>query len=87
MSTQPSGAGECTSYKTDILPKFTTEDIDHMNRFGIDLSDYTTVRDNADLILTRLLDSDNPMPPEPRGPWSAEWIQCFKDWIKNGRQP
>ena len=77
----------CTSYATDIRPKFTTEDIDHMNDFGIDLSDYATVRDNADAILTRLMDPDNPMPPKPRGPWPQEWIDCFKQWIDNGSLP
>lgn len=77
----------CTSYATDIRPKFTTEDIDHMNDFGIDLSDYATVRDNADSILTRLMDRDNPMPPEPRGPWPQEWIDCFKRWIDKGKLP
>ena len=87
MSTQQYGAGGCTSFATDIRPKFTTEDVDHMNDMGIDLSDYATVRDNADLILTRLLDTDNPLPPKPRGPWPPEWIQCYKDWIKNGKQP
>jgi len=87
MSTQAYGAGGCTSYKTDIRPKFTAEDIDHMNDLGIDLNDYATVRDNADLILTRLMDTLRPMPPPPRGPWSPEWIQCFKDWMKNGKQP
>jgi hypothetical protein len=58
MSTQPYGAGKCASYATDIRPKFTDEDIDHMKDFGVDLSDYATVRDNADLILTRLKDKE-----------------------------
>lgn len=87
MSTQPYRAGGCTSYATDIRPKFTTEDIDHMNDLGIDLSDYATVSDNADLILTRLMDQDNPMPPAPRGPWPPDWIQCFQQWIDGGKQP
>jgi hypothetical protein len=33
---------------TDIRPKFTTQDVDHMTDFGIDLADYTSVSDNAD---------------------------------------
>lgn len=82
MSTQ-----QCTSFATDIRPKFTTEDIDHMNDLGIDLNDYATVRDGADLILARLMDQDNPMPPEPRGPWPADWIQCFQQWMDGGKQP
>jgi hypothetical protein len=77
----------CTSYKTDIRPKFTTEDVDHMNDLGMDLNDYSAVKSNADLILTRLTDPDNPMPPPPRGPWSAELIECFKQWIASGKLP
>ena len=87
MSTQPYGAGGCTSFQKDIRPKFTDEDVEHMNDFGIDLNDYATVRDNADLILTRLKDPDNPMPPVPRGPWPADWIECFQQWIDAGKQP
>jgi len=87
MSTQAYGAGGCTSYATDIRPKFTDEDIDHMKDLGIDLSDYPTVRDNADLILERLTDQNNPMPPAPRGPWPPEWIQCFQQWMAAGKQP
>jgi len=77
----------CTSFQKDIRPKFTDQDVEHMNDFGIDLSDYATVRDNADAILTRLEDTDNPMPPKPRGPWSPDWIGCFQQWIDGGKQP
>ena len=80
-------AAGCRSYATDIRPKFTTEDVDHMNDLGLDLNNYSSVKDNADIILTRLRDPDNPMPPPPRGPWPPEWIQCFKDWIANGKLP
>ena len=84
MSTQANG---CTSFQNDIRAKFTEEDVEHMNDFGIDLSDYATVRDNADGILERLLDTMNPMPPRPRGPWSTDWIDCFRQWIDGGKQP
>ena len=77
----------CTSYETDIRPKFTTEDVDHMNDLGMDLNDYSAVKDNAELILSRLKDTDNPMPPPPRGPWPPEWIQCFEQWIESGKLP
>jgi hypothetical protein len=87
MSNQPNTAGGCTSYQADIRPKFTDEDVDHMKDFGIDLSDYANVRETADLILDRLKDVDNPMPPAPRGPWPADWINCFQQWIDAGMQP
>ena len=46
-------AASCASFATDIRPKFTDEDVEHMNDMvGMDLSSYETVRDNADLILS-----------------------------------
>ena len=87
MSASNSDSAGCKSYASDIRPKFTTQDVDHMNDFGLDLNDYTTVKDNADMILERLKDTDRPMPPPPRDPWSQEWIQCFEDWIANGKLP
>jgi hypothetical protein len=44
------------------------------------------------LILTLLLPImglwiPNPMPPPPRGPWSADWIKCFEQWKDGGKQP
>ena len=81
---QPAG---CTSFQNDILPKFTNEDIEHMNDFGLDLSDYETVKVSAEDILNRLTDTMNPMPPKPRGPWPEEWVACFKQWIDGGRLP
>lgn len=80
-------ADGCTRYATDIRPKFTTEDVDHMNDLGLDLNDYSTVKDNADLILTRLTDPNSRMPPPPRDPWPPEWIECFKQWIDSGKLP
>jgi hypothetical protein len=78
----------CTSFMTDIRPKFTDEDVQHMNdQVGMDLNDYETVRDNADLILNRLRSTTRPMPPKPRGPWPPEWIACFQQWIDNGKLP
>lgn len=86
-SAKQSAAG-CASFATDIRPKFTDEDVEHMNDMvGMDLSSYETVRDNADLILERLQSVSSPMPPEPRGPWPAEWIECFQQWITNGKRP
>lgn len=88
MSTSnKSGAAGCTSYKADIRPKFTNEDVQHMNGLGLDLNDYSAVKSDADVILTRLKDADSPMPPPPRGPWPPEWIECFQQWIDSGMLP
>lgn len=79
---------QCVSFLLDIRPKFTEEDVRHMNDMvGMDLNDYATVRDNAELILERLTSDTAPMPPEPRGPWPAEWIQCFQEWIATNKGP
>jgi len=51
---------------------------------GMDLASYEVVRDNADLILERLQDTGNPMPPDP---WPSEWIECFRQWIASGKRP
>ena len=80
-------AAGCASYARDIRPKFTPEDISHMKPKRIDLSSHADVAKNADLILERLKDPDDPMPPKPRGPWPPDWIKCFEDWIKNGKLP
>ena len=82
MSEPQQDAPACTSFKADIRPKFTDEDVAHMNDMvGMDLSDYETVKQNGDLILARLEDPDSPMPPPPRGPWSKAWIECFRQWL------
>ncbi len=72
----------------DIRPLFTDVDIDHMS-FFCDLSSYDDVKTNADEILHRLRGQGGKvMPPASAGgPWSAEWIQRFADWIAGGCQP
>ena len=78
----------CASYAADIRPKFTDEDVQHMNdMIGMDLGSYETVRANADVILERLESTSSPMPPPPRGPWPPDWIECFRQWMANGKQP
>jgi hypothetical protein len=77
----------CGSYRSDIRPKFTDEDVEHMRDQDMDLDDYETVKANAEIILARLQDSRRPMPPRPRGPWPPEWIACFQQWIDNGKLP
>jgi hypothetical protein len=84
---QEQASEQCTSYQRDIRPKFTGEDVDHMRDFGLDLDDYQSVRTNAEGILRRLLDANVPMPPRPRGPWSQDWIGCFRQWMANGSRP
>jgi hypothetical protein len=78
------------SFKTDILPLFTQNDIDHMAGFGVDLDQYAYMSDrsNAENVYTAL--EQKSMPPsgggEP-GPWSDDKIALFKSWMDGGCKP
>jgi hypothetical protein len=77
------------SFAKDIRPLFTDEDVKHMS-FAFDLSSFADVKANSPAILDRVgRAATDPllMPPAPRGPWSAAWVQLFKDWIAGGFQP
>ena len=58
-------------------------DIQHMS-IALDLSDYRSVKDNAEQILARLKSSNRDMMPPKRDgvPWPNEWISLFERWIK-----
>jgi hypothetical protein len=63
-------------------------DVQHMGHVGpssIDLTNYDAVKAKAATILTKLKDSDDPMPPtDDGGPWPEEWIALFERWIAEG---
>lgn len=67
------------SFAADIRPLFTQDDVDHMKEVdpNLDLSDYQSVKDNADAIYQVL--SEGSMPPD--GPWPQPQIQLFKEWM------
>ena len=73
------------SFEQEIKPLFRQVDIEHMQGFGIDLSVYKDVFDNADDIYSQV--SDGNMPPPPDSPWSPDKVQLFKDWMDGGYQP
>ncbi len=73
------------SFALDIRPLFRDSDIETMKSFDIDLSNYNTVKSNADKIYSRLTDKDNPMPCD--GPWPDSDIQTFKQWMDDGALP
>lgn len=73
-----------SSFAKDIRPLFRdSPDIDTMKGMGIDLSSYEDVKAHAEGILSRL--EDGSMPCD--GPWPAEQIARFKQWIKEGMAP
>ena len=73
------------SYATNIRPLFRQTDIDHMNAQSLNLASKT----NAQHILDRHNGDGGPLMPPKRsgGPWSAEKIALFKQWIDDGSQP
>jgi hypothetical protein len=77
------------SYATNIRPLFRQTDIDHMNAQSLNLASYADVKTNAQHILGRLKGDGGPLMPPKRsgGPWSAEKIALFKQWIDDGSQP
>jgi hypothetical protein len=69
-----------TSFANDIRPLFTQTDVDHMQRQGLDLSSYQSVKDNADSIYDAV--SEGSMPPG--NPWPVEQVDRFKRWMDEG---
>jgi hypothetical protein len=51
----------------------------------LDLSDYETVKRNANGVFERL--ADGSMPADETGPWPSEWTSLFKRWIEEGCAP
>jgi len=71
-----------TSYAQDIRPLFRERDIGSMSG-AFDLASYDDVRANADAIYERL--ADGTMPCD--GPWPAENVVRFRDWMDGGFAP
>jgi hypothetical protein len=73
------------SYQRDIKPLFTQMDRDHMlNSF--DLWNYDDVKTNAEPIYAAVEGGTMPPPgTEPR--WSADRVQAFRQWMRDGYLP
>ena len=73
------------SYAKDIKPLFNAVDQDHMlNQQGMfDLWSYDDVKANADDILNAVKSGIMP-PKKDGGPWPADKVQKFQDWINQG---
>ena len=71
------------SFAADIRPLFRTKDIDSMRSKGLDLSSYDEVSARADAILGRL--QAGRMPCD--GPWPADQVSLFENWISDGKRP
>ena len=69
---------EGPSFADDIMPIFYQFQKQMIWRF--DLTKYEDVKTNYDQILSRITDSDAPMPPAPYGPLSQGDIDTFTNW-------
>ena len=72
-----------TSFKTDIAPMFAPFRANMMWRF--DITDYQTVKTNAELIWGQI--STSSMPPAPMPPFTQEQQDLFHAWMKEGSPP
>jgi hypothetical protein len=83
------GIAMTVSFQTDILPLFTSMDIEHMARAEVSLDDYSYMSqpDNANRVYEQV--SSGHMPPGDSGeqPWSQDRVELFKTWMDGGFQP
>ena len=71
-----------TSYASDIKPLFRERDRGAM-KSHFDLWSYDDVVEHQDAILATL--ADGAMPCD--GPWPAEQVELFRNWIAAGSPP
>jgi hypothetical protein len=68
------------NFITDILPLFRDTDVETMKRFGLDLSSYDQVKENAAKIYAVL--DDGSMPCDE--PWPKDKTALFRKWMDEG---
>jgi hypothetical protein len=73
-----------TSFKADIAPMFAPYRANMMWRF--DITDYETVKANADIIYARITGNPNfnRMPAPPLDPLTQEQTDLFSQWMREG---
>lgn len=74
--------GEAVGYAAHIKALFRRRDRDSM-KFVFDLWSYEDTCEHADVILQRV--AAGTMPCD--GTWPVEWVQTFRNWIEEGKQP
>jgi hypothetical protein len=72
------------SFAKDIRPLFRdTPDVDSMKEYGLDLSAYSEVKGQAEIIYERLQDGSMPCD----GAWPEERLALFRRWMDEGMAP
>ncbi len=76
------------SFATDIKPLFRPIDVEHMEKHGVRLDDFTYMSDPAHaLAIQDTLTGDPPSMP-PGGPyWTQAQLTIYAQWIADGYQP
>jgi hypothetical protein len=76
------------SFNADILPLFTSIDIEHMSHMGVSLDEHAYMSQPANARSVYDAVSSGTMPPGDSGepPWSADQVQLFKAWMDGGYQ-
>jgi hypothetical protein len=71
------------SFKTDILPLFSQQDIDCMSEFGVELDNYEWMSnpDHANNVYLRLTGKRKPRMPEGGPYWKEAQLKKFNDWM------
>lgn len=86
------------SFKRDIAPLFTPEDIECMVPRGVDLNKYGYMADaagdqsfpdhaHANHVYARVTGEEQPQMPLGGDPWTPEMCKTFKQWMEDGYQP
>ena len=75
------------SFAKDIRPLFTDIDVDHMKRFGLDLSSHENVIKEAKAIFSVVSAGRMPPPADGGKPWAQEMCDTFRQWMEQGCHP
>jgi hypothetical protein len=83
------GIAVTVSFKTDILPLFTSVDVEHMSALGALLDDYSFMSQPGTASAVYQQVSSGRMPPSTSGeqPWSHDKVDLFKAWMDGGYEP
>lgn len=78
---------DAPSFAKDIAPMFTEMDVDHMKRYGMDLSSRDDCEKHATGIYAAV--SAGTMPPQgwKEERWTPEMCAKFKTWMDGGFPP
>lgn len=68
------------TFAKDIRPLFREDDVNTMNRYGLDLSSYEQVKNNASKIYETVADGSMPCDE----PWPKDRVALFKRWMDEG---